>query len=64
MIFYIEFGNKFNFLVLKVFLGFFFIFYFPKGIWRNWHFLPFDFFSLSSTTVMVSMLVLVGKLGM
>ena len=31
MIFYIEFGNKFNFLVLKVFLGGFLYFLFPQG---------------------------------
>ena len=44
LIFYIEFGNKFNFLVLKVFFGFLYFFYFPLGNWGNWHFLPFDFF--------------------
>ena len=31
MIFYIEFGNKFNFLVLKVFFGVFLNFLFPQG---------------------------------
>ena len=44
MIFYMEFGNKLICWSSKYYFGFFYFFYFPKGIWGNWHFLPFDFF--------------------
>ena len=63
MIFYIEFAIKFNFLVLKVFLGFFYDLIFP---WKFGKIVIFavSFFLLSFITVMVLVLILVGNLGM